>query len=130
MPFPVMLRPGSWPLIEHRFPAFKDAPVYRRWETNVRFLTPVVANGPAPVTALVFVRHEPAAETQLAELSVLDSLVGLQRSGFWVEHTRETIERFLGWLAGIRRYNLGYAGLEEAEGIIVELAAKAPGVAV
>ena len=63
MPFPVMLRPGSWPLIEDRFPAFKDAPVYSRWGTNVRFLTPVPANGPAPVTALVFVRHEKGAET-------------------------------------------------------------------
>ena len=126
MPFAVMLRPGSWPLIEERLPAFKDAPVYRRWGTNVRFLTPAPANGPAPVTALVFVRHEKGAEPQLAELSVLDSLLALQRSGFWVEHTRESSERFLGWLARIRRYNLRYAELEEAEAIIGKLGASAP----
>jgi hypothetical protein len=126
MPFPVMLRPGSWPLIEERLPSFKDAPIYRRWGTNVRFLTPAPANGPAPVTALVFVRHEKGAEPQLAELSVLDSLLALQRSGFWVEHTRESIERFLGWLARIRRYNLRYAELEEAEAIIGKLGASAP----
>jgi len=124
MPFAVMLRPGSWPLIEDRFPAFKHAPVYRRQETNVRFLTPISALGPAPVTALVFVRHEPGTGTQLAELSVLDSLLALERSGFWVEHTRESIERFVGWLARIQRYDLRYAGLAEAEQIIVELAAK------
>ena len=46
MPFPLMLRSGSWPLIEHRFPAFKDAPVYRRWGTEVRFLTPVTDSRP------------------------------------------------------------------------------------
>jgi hypothetical protein len=129
MPFPIMLRSGSWPLIEDRFPAFRDAPVYRRWETDVRFLTPALANGPAPASALVFIRHAPAGETQLAELSVLDSLVALQRSGFWVEHTRQTIERFLRWLAGIRRYSLRYARLEEAEGIIVDLVARAPAAA-
>jgi hypothetical protein len=126
MPFPVMLRPGSWPLIEDRFPAFRDAPNYKRWGTNVRFLTPVHATGPARITALVFVGHEAGAETQLAELSVLDSLLALQRSGFWVEHTPDSIERFLAWLAGIRRYNLRYAELEEAEAIIGELAANAP----
>jgi hypothetical protein len=125
MPFPVMLRSGSWPSIEDRFPAFKDSPVYRRWDTEVRFLTPVTAPGPAAVTALIFVRHERGAETQLAELSVLDSLLALQRSGFWVEHARESIERFLSWLAGIGRYNLRYSKLEDAEGIVVGLAAKA-----
>ena len=126
MPFPVMLRPGSWPLIEDRFPAFRDAPVYRRWGTNVRLLTPVRATGPARIAALVFVRHETGAGTQLAELSVLDSLLALQRSGFWVEHTRESIERFLGWLARTGRYSLQYSELEEAEAIIGKLAANAP----
>ena len=126
MPFPVMLRPGSWPLIEDRFPAFRDAPVYRRWGTDVRLLTPVHAAAPASITALVFIAHQPGSQTQLAELSVLDSLLALERSGFWVEHTRHSIERFLGWLAGIRRYNLRYAGLEEAEAIIGKLAANAP----
>ena len=128
MPFPLMLRSGSWPLIEHRFPAFKDAPVYRRWGTDVRFLTPASAPGPAPVTALVFVKHEPEAVTELADLGVLDTLLALQRSGFWVEHTRESIARFLAWLAGIRRCTLRYAELHEAEAIVANLAltAKTP----
>lgn len=118
MPFPLVLRPGSWPLIEDRLPTFKRAPVFSRWGTDVRFLTPVGAPGPAAVTALVFVRHEPGAETQFAEIGVLDSLLALQQSGFWVEHTQESIGRFLEWLARIRRYNLVYAALEEAEAII------------
>jgi hypothetical protein len=118
MPFSVMLRPGSWPLIEERFPGFRDAPVYRRWGTDVRFLTPVHAAGPAPITALVFVAHEAGRQTRLTELSVLDSLLALEGSGFWVEHTRDGIQRFLAWLAGIRRYSLRYDGLGEAEAII------------
>ncbi len=126
MPFPVMLRPGSWSLIEDRFPGFKEAPIYSRWGTNVRLLPPVHATGPARITALVFVRHETGAETQLAELSVLDSLLALQRSGFWVEHTRESVARFLGWLARTGRYSLQYSELEEAENVIGELAANAP----
>lgn len=123
MPFPVMLRPGSWPLLDARFPELKHAPVYSRWGANVRFLTPVQTAETAAVTALVFIKHDAAAETQMTELSVLDSLLALQRSGFWVEHTREGIERFLTWLAGIRRYSLLYAELEEAERVILQLAA-------
>jgi hypothetical protein len=126
MPFPVMLRPGSWPLIEDRFPAFRDAPVYRRWGTDVRLLTPVHATGPASITALVFIAHQAGSQTQLAELSVLDSLLELERSGFWVEHTLESIQRFLAWLARIQRYSLRYAELDEAEAVIGKLAANAP----
>ena len=121
MPFPLMLRHGSWPVLEARFPELKDAPVYQRFGVDVRFLTPVQPSGPATVTALVFVEHDAAAETQITEVSVFDSLLELQRSGFWVEHTREGIERFLGWLARIRRYKLIYAELEQAEGFILEL---------
>jgi hypothetical protein len=126
MPFPIMLRPGSWPLLDARFPELKHAPVYSRWGTNVRFLAPVqtaaTAAATAMVTALVFVKHDPTAETQMTEIGVLDSLLALQRSGFWVEHTHEGIQRFLRWLAGIRRYSLLYAELKEAERVILELA--------
>jgi hypothetical protein len=126
MPFPLMLRSGSWPLIEDRLPALRDAPVFSRWGTKVRFLTPVNAPGPAAVTALVFVRHEPGAETEFAEIGVLDSLLALQQSGFWVEHTPESIGRFLEWLGRIGRYTLVYTRLEEAEAIIGGLSSNAP----
>lgn len=122
MPFPLALRPGSWPLLDSRFPALRETPVYSRWGTNVRFLTPVPADGPATVTALVFVRHDSEARTRITELNQLESLLELQRSGFWVEHTRESIGRFLGWLQRIRRFELVYAQLEQAEEIIVRLA--------
>jgi hypothetical protein len=125
MPFPLALRPGSWPLIESRAearaPAFHRAPVYLRWGTEVRFLDPLPAPGPAPVKALVFVRHYPSAQTQLAELTVLNTLLALQESGFWVEHTQESIARFLAWLTGLPRYTLQYSDLSEAEDLIANL---------
>ena len=127
MPFPLMLRSGSWPLIEGRFPEFGKSPVYRRWGSDIRFLTPRCAPAAATVTALVFVRYLKGAGTQLAELTVFDSLLALQRSGFWVEHSPETIARFLAWLAEIPRYTLQYEDLPAAEGIILDLTAHAPG---
>jgi hypothetical protein len=113
-------------LLEPRFPELKDAPVYNRWGTQVRFLAPVQTAGPSEIRALVFVKHEAEVETQLTELSVLDSLLALQRSGFWVEHTQESIARFLEWLAGIRRYHLHYSELAEAERVIGELGTSPP----
>ena len=125
MPFPLMLREGSWPLLESRFPDLMRAPVHHRWGTNVRFLTPTPAPAACDVKALVFVKHDAGVETQLTELSVLDSLIALQRSGFWVEHKQASIGRFLGWLAGIRRYKLEYADLQSVEQIVSDLSTTA-----
>ena len=56
---------------------------------------------------------------------MFDSLIALQSSGFWVEHKQASIGRFLGWLAGIRRYKLEYADLQSAEQIVSDLSATA-----
>jgi Coenzyme PQQ synthesis protein D (PqqD) len=125
MPFPLMLREGSWPLLDSRLPELRAAPVYSRWGSKVRFIMPLNTAEPGLARALVFVKRDPATQTQLTELSVLDSLLALRGSGFWVEHKQESIERFLGWLAGISRYHLCYAELEEAERIVEELAGDA-----
>lgn len=38
MPFPLMLRQGSWSALLPRFPELKDTRVHRRWGVDVRFL--------------------------------------------------------------------------------------------
>lgn len=122
MPFPLALRPGSWPLLDPQFPALKEAPAYSRYGTLVRFLNPVPAKAPAAATALVFVRHDPTTQTRMTPIGEFDSLLALQKSGFWVEHTREGIARFLAWLATTRRFDLLYAELDSAEKAIRALA--------
>jgi hypothetical protein len=49
----------------------------------------------APVKALVFVEFQPEVATTLRSLTAFDTLLALQRSGFRVEHDRESIARFL-----------------------------------
>ena len=121
-PFGLMLREGSWSALEPLLPELKKATVYRRWGTDVRFLAPTSIAGPTHVKALIFVRYEAIGGTELEELTVFESLLELQRSGFWVEHTHERIERFLIWLGTIGRYRLHYNRLDEAEEIVERFA--------
>jgi hypothetical protein len=115
MPFSLALREGSWPLLIPKLPALRSKPVYHRWGTDVRFLPPQSLEGPTPVKALAFIQYEPSSQTQLQRLSVFEALLSLQNSGFWVEHTQQSIQRFLTWLATIPRYRFRYTDLEEAE---------------
>jgi hypothetical protein len=121
-PFGLMLRQGSWPLIERRIPALKSAAVLHRWGADVRFLAPTSPQRPAEVNALLFVRYDAAGSTRFDELPVFESLLELQHTGFWVEHKRERIARFLAWLRTVKRFRLHYSRLEEAERIVEGLA--------
>ena len=121
MPFPIMLREGSWPLLEPLIPGLKSAPGQTRWGTGARFLQPPAPNKPASVTSLIFVSHGENEGTQLMELGVLDSLLALQRSGFWVEHQPQSIARFLRWISNIQRYRLRFTDLESGMSAISKL---------
>jgi hypothetical protein len=124
VPFAFMLRQGSWQVLEERLPALKSAPVHHRWGTDVRFLPPTPLDGPTKVNALVFVHYQAAGRTKVEELTIFESLLELQRSGFWLEHAPERIERFLAWLGTIGRYRLQYGQLEEAEEFVDGLASE------
>lgn len=114
MPFPLALREGSWPLLDAQFPALRDVPVHSRYGALVRFLLPEPAGQPGHAKALVFVAYAPSAETRMTPVGELASLLALQRSGFWVEHTEQGIARFLEWLRRTQRFELVYSNLEQA----------------
>jgi len=118
MPFPVMLRQPSWPVLEGRLtlPA-----AHRRWGTEVAFLPsnlPAGTSPTAPVKALTFVEYRPEAAPTLEPLTAFEALLALQRSGFWVEHDQAVIARFLAWIARLPRYRLTYSSVDDAIGLV------------
>jgi hypothetical protein len=126
MPFPLVLRQSSWAVLQSRLARFERAGIHRRAGAEVCFLPsnlPAGSSPSAPVKALVFVEYRPEAVTMLRPLSAFDALLALQRSGFWVEHDRESVVRFLGWLAMLPSRRLTYSSIDEAVGAVQGLLA-------
>jgi hypothetical protein len=117
MPFPLMLRLSSWPVLASRSASFELAPVQRRGGTDVRLLPsnlPANSSPSLPANALVFVDYQPGARTSLQPLTAFEALLEVQKSGFWVKHDRESIARFLAWIGRLHRYRLTYPRIDDA----------------
>ncbi len=117
MPFPLMLRKSGWPLLASRSLSIEHAPVQHRWGEDFRLLPsnlPADSSPSVPAIALVFVDYQPTATTCLQPLTPFEALLEFQKSGFWVEHDRGGIARFLAWISRLDRYKLTYSGIDDA----------------
>jgi hypothetical protein len=118
MPFPLMLRESSWPVLKSRFASFMESTsIHHRWGCNVRFLPSSLPADSSPAVApeaLVFVDYQPDAATTLRPLTQFEALIALGHGGFWVEHAPDSIAGFLAWLGRIGRYKLTYSVIDEA----------------
>jgi len=127
MPFPLTLRKSSWPVLESRFPSFTDsAPIHRRSGCAVRFLPsnlPAKSSPAVTARALVFVDYRPSAPAKLERLRPFEALLALRQCGFWVEHDRGSIARFLDWIDRLDSYKLTYSLIDEASGVVSGLLA-------
>jgi Coenzyme PQQ synthesis protein D (PqqD) len=128
MPFALMVREGSWPVLNSRFPELASAPIYERNGWRVRFLAPPenkLGSG-VPAKCLLFIEYRPGAATSLEPLTAFESLLRLQKSGFWVPHDRDSIGAFLSWMQSIPAYYAVYSDLDEATVLVHRLLADAP----
>jgi hypothetical protein len=121
MPFGLAVREGSWPVLAARFPGFNALPVTERFGQQVRFLPPVPQSEPVPAAAMVFPLYDPASATSITPLNTLDALINLKESGFWVEHTRESIRTFLDWVESLPRYQMVYSDVEDAVSFVRDI---------
>ncbi|MBV9156596.1 MAG: PqqD family peptide modification chaperone, partial [Acidobacteriaceae bacterium] len=116
MPFSLMIREGSWPVLLPRFPELAKSPILSHWGQNVRFLSPRNRDytGSAKVSAIVFSRFERGATTSLQPVDAFETLVALEASGIWVRHCRNSIGKFLQWIEALPSYRLTYSDLDDA----------------
>jgi len=126
MPFALMIREGSWPVVSAHFPMLRNLPTHHRYGETVKFLPPA---NPAPNThaqacAVIFSRWEANAVSRTQRLTTFDALLRLQESGFWVAHTRPSIQKFLDWLARLPVFDLVYSDVDDAVAFITDLLQK------
>jgi hypothetical protein len=128
MPFALMVREGSWRVLATRFPGLASAPIFERNGWRVRFLAPLdndLSSG-VPAKCLLFIKFEPGAATSLEPVTPFESLLRLQKSGFWVAHDRESIAAFLSWIQSIPAYQAVYSDLDEATALVHRLLSDVP----
>jgi Coenzyme PQQ synthesis protein D (PqqD) len=126
MPYALMVREGSWDVLFPRFPELQDAPIVTRYGQRVRFLHPVGMKQEGhceQIGAIIFVRYEPGAANELRTLDVMQTLLRLQESGFWVAHDEQSIGDFLTWIQSTEAFTLYYSDVDEAASIIRRLVA-------
>jgi hypothetical protein len=121
LPFALMLREGSWPVLAPYFPELDSAPTLFRNGDRVRFLQPHSPPAPVPAQSLVFVQYQPGAPARLKPLNTFESLLSLQKSGFWVPHNRECIGEFVTWVQSLPAYELAYSSLADAISLVHSL---------
>jgi len=114
MPFGVAVREGSWGVVGARREGFEGLEAVERFGQRVRFVAPGEQAGAVRAVGLVFPRYEADGAFVVEEIGVLEALLGLKEAGFWVEHTRESITAFLGWVLGVRRYRMVYSDVDDA----------------
>ena len=128
MPFALMVREGSWPILASRFPELVSAPIFERNGWRVRFLAPPEnkLGAGVPAKCLLFIEYRPGAPTSLESLTPFEGLLRLQKSGFWVPHNRESLAAFLSWIQSIPAYHAVYSDLDEATALVHRLLADVP----
>jgi hypothetical protein len=116
LPFALMLRSGSWPVLEPYFSELDATPVYYRYGEPVRFLPPTsVSTCAARPRHILFIQYKPdGPEAKLKPLSSLQAFSRLQQSGFWVPHTRAGIAEFVEWVLSVPAYQLTYSHVPPA----------------
>jgi hypothetical protein len=125
MPFPLTLRKSAWPALEGLI-GREQLRAHTRWGVEAGFLDsnlPAGSSPAAPVEALLFVNYQAHAATVMEPLTVFETLLRLRRSGFWIEHTRTDIARFLESLTCLPRFTLTYSRLNEAADAVADLLA-------
>jgi hypothetical protein len=123
LPFALMVRKGSWPVLAPYFPELNSTPIFFRNGDYVRFLQPPLdpTIGSASAQCLLFVRYEPGAPAQIRPLTAFENLLELQKSGFWVPHQRDTIAQFVSLVQSLPGFQITYSELPDAISLVHRL---------
>jgi hypothetical protein len=123
LPGTLILKSGSWRVLQPFLPMLADLPVRRRGGQDVRYWSPPpmqVATAPLPVRAIVFAQYQDGAKSRVERLAAFDGLSHLIAAPCAVRApiTTETVDALVRWAGEIPFYALAYGSLGEARQII------------
>ncbi len=126
MPGALVLKKGSWVLLESLFEGLASRSIHRRNNVDVKYWAPPVAqiaHRPLPVRAVVFPRRGAPEQPALNHLSSLEGLSRVIAAPATISPPimSETVDRLMDWAHGIPFYDLAYGRLEDATRLIETL---------
>jgi len=120
IPMAITLKEGSWKVLEKEGISFDTLFIHKRFDgQKLRFLPPyniAKKNLKATNAFLVFPKFQEGAETEIKELSTLETLRRITESGYEVtdSYDWENIHQWIELIEGFQKFTLTYSHLEEA----------------
>ena len=119
MPGAMMLKSGSWPVLEPLLGDLATIETRLRRGQETRYWIPPKAQHatqPMPVKAIVFPRYAPESETRIDRVSPVEALNGIIKapSSLTPPISGEEVEKIRDWIVSIPAYALQIADLTEA----------------
>ena len=126
LPGTLILKSGSWRVLQPLLPQLADLPVRRRSGQDVRYWSPPrtqVATAPLPVRAIVFARYQDGRASRLEQLAAFDGLSRLIAAPCAVRApiTTDLVDALVRWAGEIPFYALAYGSLGEAMAIVEDV---------
>jgi hypothetical protein len=122
LPLGLSIKPGGRALLAGLYPEIQDLPVRDRSGFEVSYLPPPSPDGPGPhllpARALLFPGYDPGAGSEIRELSGLEALARLVRSGAWISSAPEDVTRVVDWIGRTPAFEIIYDSLDEALALV------------
>ena len=119
LPLALVLKRGSWRILEGPIPGLAALPVYRRAGQDVKYWLPPadrITRRPHPVEAIVFPRFGGAAALSATPLAAHDALMRLMQAPTRIGQalSQASVDRLAGWMQSRPAYDLAYDRAEAA----------------
>lgn len=123
IPLGIMLRSGSWKVLEPLLPSLEQVSAQMRFGEPVRYFHPPGETVPDALkpSALVFLEFVPEEQLHLSRLDPFEALVRLNETRSWLETEPPYVQRFVSWIETISCWKVRYGDLEKALGAIEQL---------
>ena len=123
LPGTLILKSGSWRVLQPLLPKLADLPVRRRSGQDVRYWSPPpmqVATAPLPVRMIVFARYQDGTKSRIERLAAFEGLSRLIAAPCAVRApiTVDLVDALVRWSGEIPFYALSYGSLGEAMQIV------------
>lgn len=124
VPLAVCVKSTGWDLMSRYYPQIPRLPIHRRDDGKiVRYVPPPASakgNRPAPVSHIFFPLYRAGESTRLEPLAQSEAFARLMTQCLALRHRldNDTVDRLVGWMAGLDCYALTFSSLDEAVALV------------
>ena len=129
VPLAICIKSAGWQLMARYYPEIMAAPTHGRDDGKVvRYITPpagAAQHPPAPVSHIIFPRHDKDAPTELKPIAQSEALGRLMGECLALRQRldQNNVGELVRWMAGIDCYALTFSSLDEAAELVAQVTA-------